>query len=253
MSEKKVKAFSWMSYIFCIIIFGGGVIIGMFTYQETILPKKIPAPEIIEKEITNEVIRYVERSKTETKDFLLHLNPNVDPSLAQIIADNIDEMSEKYQLPRKLVCSIIRNESNIHPFAKSKVGAVGLMQVMPKIHADKIGDRNLWHIKTNIDVGCAIFREYLDKEEGNMYKTFHRYLSKNATKEHIQKYASDIYGYWAKLEMFDYLSIAERNANQNGNGDEEETIEPQEIPTFAPAGLNRGIINQVRKIEKELK
>jgi hypothetical protein len=216
MSEKKVKVFNPVTLFLSFIIFGGGMIFGMFTYQETILPKKIPAPEIIEKITEKEVIHYVERSKTETTDFLLHLNPDVDPALAKIIADTIDEMSEKYQLPRKLVCSIIRKESNINPFAKSKVGAVGLMQVMPKIHAERYKDRNLWHIKTNIDVGCSIFRDYLDKENGNMYKTFWRYLSKNATKDQINKYAGDIYENWAKLEMFDYLSISERSANANG-------------------------------------
>lgn len=220
--------------IFCILALSiNGFIGGYFYYQVKILPKVLdemkPAPEIIEKEVTK--IQYVERSKTETSDFLLHLNPDVDPALAKIIADTIDEMSEKYKLPRKLVCSIIKKESNINPFARSKVGAVGLMQVMPKIHQDKTGDRNLWHIKTNIDVGCAIFHEYLEKEKGNMFKTFHRYLSKNATRDQINKYSSDIYENWAKLEMFDYLSITERKLNEDGKDKIEEpnTEEPETI------------------------
>lgn len=171
-----------------------------------------PEPEI--KYVDKEVIKYVEKSKTDTSDFLMHLNKDVDPQLANIIAKAIDEASAKYRLPRKLVCSIIRKESNIDPFAKSKAGAVGLMQVMPKIHKKRYEGRNLWHIATNVDVGCQIFREYLDLEKGNMRKTFHRYLSKNASKEQVDKYTGGIYGFWAKLEMFDYLSTAERNKQQ---------------------------------------
>ncbi len=166
--------------------------------------------KIIEKETKVEVVKFVEKSKTQTHDFLLHLNPDVDPELAIIIAKAIDESSAKYRLPRKLVCSIIMKESAINPFAISKVGAIGLMQIMSKIHKEKHVDTNLWHIAVNVDVGCQIFREYLDLEHGNMYKTFHRYLSRNATKEQIKNYSSDIYGNWAKLEMFDYLSIEER-------------------------------------------
>lgn len=228
MSDVKPKTKNLMTFVFCVIIFSGGMIFGLFLYQEKILPKKIPAPEIVEKIVEKEIIHYVERSKTKTSDFLLHLNPDIDPALAEIIANSVDEMSKKYQLPRKLVCSIIRKESNMNPFAKSRVGAVGLMQVMPKIHAERYKGQNLWHIKTNIDVGCSIFREYLDKENGNMYSTFHRYLSKNATKDQLNAYAGDIYENWSKLEMFDYLSIAERQANTNGIGtiEKEEEIKP---------------------------
>jgi hypothetical protein len=224
-AETKKQLKTVFVLILIIATFATGIWTGIYYKEKTIV---IPEPVIVEKEIVKEVMHYVERSKTETKDFLLHLNPDVDPALAIIIADVIDEMSKKYQLPRKLVCSIIKKESNINPFAKSSVGAVGLMQVMPKIHKDKIGDRNLWHIRNNVDVGCAVFREYLDLEKGNMFKTFHRYLSKNATKDQINKYAGGIYEYWAKLEMFDYLSIAERQANTNGIGtiEKEEEIKP---------------------------
>lgn len=232
-NKTDIKVIKFMILIFIIAVFTAGGFWGGMSYIEKHIT--IPEPEIVEKVIEKEVIHYVERSKTETKDFLLHLNPDVDPALAIIIADVIDEISEKYQIPRKLVCAIIKKESNINPFARSKVGAVGLMQVMPKIHKEKIGDRNLWHIRNNIDVGCAIFREYLDLEKGNMYKTFHRYLSKNATKEQIQNYSRGIYEYWAKLEMFDYLSITERQNNVNGNGlekeeeeDKPEIIKPKE-------------------------
>ena len=211
--------------------------VGGRKYEQSVFVPPEQEVKVVEKE--KEVIKYVEKSKTATEDFLMHLNKDVDPALAGIIAKAIDEASAKYRLPRKLVCSIIRKESNINPFARSKVGATGLMQVMPKIHKDRYKGRNLWHIPVNVDVGCQIFREYLDLEKGNMYKTFHRYLSKNATKEQVRDYTGGIYSYWAKLEMFDYLSTAERNKQQ-----EDETEHPK-------AETNGKDVPDERKLLKE--
>lgn len=199
-----------------LIIIMIGYAVGSFVQWN--IDKQGMKPQIV-YEKGEEIVKYVEKSKTPTRDFLNHLNPDVGPELAGIIAKSIDESSQKYQLPRKLICSIIKNESNVNPFAKSNVGAVGLMQVMPKIHKEKINNRNLWHISVNIDVGCKIFKEYLDMEKGNLNKTFHRYLSKNATESQLNNYTSGIYRAWSKLEMYDYLSTQERHENENGNGD----------------------------------
>lgn len=211
--SKRSKVITYVYLIILIVISFCG---GSFTQYN--IDKQGMKPQIV-YEKGEEIVKYVEKSKTPTKDFLTHLNPDVDPEMAEVIAKSVDKSSEKYQLPRKLICAIIKHESNINPFAKSKVSAVGLMQVMPKIHKEKVGDRNLWHISTNIDVGCNIFKEYLDLEKGNLNKTFHRYLSKNATQSQLDSYTSGIYKNWSKLEMYDYLSTQERHENENGNGD----------------------------------
>jgi len=172
-----------------------------------------------------EVNKDVEKSKTSTEELLLFLNSQIDPDVAKLIASAVDKASEKHMLPRKLICSIIKKESNMNPFAISKAGASGLMQVMPKIHSNKLEGKNVFHIGPNVDVGCSIFREYLNKENGELSKTFHAYLSKNASKEVADAYQSDIMKYWAELEMYDYLRIIDReklkhsseeNKEQNG-------------------------------------
>ena len=205
-----------MIIVLILICYGSGALI-----QFNIDSNKLK-PQIVEVK-GDEIVKYVERSKTPTKDFLTHLNPDVDPELAEVIAKAIDKSSEKYNLPRKLVCAIIKNESNINPFAKSNVDAIGLMQVLPKYHKERIGNRNLWHISVNVDVGCNILADYLKMEKGSLSKTFHRYLSKNATQVQLEKYTSGIYKYWSKLEMYDYLSTQERYENEDGKGDFEST------------------------------
>jgi soluble lytic murein transglycosylase-like protein len=165
--------------------------------------KEVPVEKI--KEVEVEKIKYVKQNglKTPTDELIKVLNPKIDPQLAKIIAEHVEKASTTYGLPIPLILSVIRQESNFNPMAVSSAGAQGLMQVMPKIHAERYKGRNLFHISTNVDVGCQILREYLDKE-GTLDKMFHAYLSKGAKKEVVNKYRNAIRTFWVKLEMHDY-------------------------------------------------
>lgn len=75
-----------------------------------------------------------------------------------------------------LVVSVIRAESNFRKYAISSAGARGYMQVMP-FWADIIGapSRDLFNVRTNLRLGCAILRNYLDKENGDISLALARY------------------------------------------------------------------------------
>ena len=153
-----------------------------------------------------------------TDILILYLQPKVDPELAMIIGKYVDMYSEKYRLPKNLVLAIIFAESSFNPFATSKVGAIGLTQVFPKAHPDKIEEledtKELYHISTNIDIGCKIFRGYFDAKEGNLTNTFNAYLSMNATKEELWKYKNNILDAWAKLDMYYYQLEKKKEGNE---------------------------------------
>jgi len=82
----------------------------------------------------------------------------------------------RVDLPPELVLAVIDVESNFDRFAISWAGALGLMQVMP-FWLDEIGrhDDNLFHINTNLRMGCTILRYYFDREQGNMVRALARY------------------------------------------------------------------------------
>lgn len=84
-------------------------------------------------------------------------------------------------LEPELVLAVIQVESNFDPYAISRVGALGLMQVMPfwLKEIGKPGD-NLFRPHTNLRYGCTILKHYLDKEKGNRTRALMRY---NGTKE----------------------------------------------------------------------
>ena len=79
-------------------------------------------------------------------------------------------------LEPELVLAVIQVESNFDRFAISRAGAQGLMQIMPfwLKEIGRPGD-NLFHIKTNLRLGCTILKYYLDLERGHMARALARY------------------------------------------------------------------------------
>jgi hypothetical protein len=188
---------------------------------ENILVKNVPV------EVEKEVVKYVEKTGMKTSDFVLMLNPKVDPVIAEKIGESVDKHGRTYQLPRKLVLGIIKKESYFNPFAKSKV-AIGLMQIYPKYHQNKIDalgikdQRELYHIDKNIEIGCQIFREYLDQANGDLDEAFHKYLSKNATKEQKDAYMNSVLTTYALLDIIEFQH---KNTIIKENKEEENQIE----------------------------
>ena len=84
--------------------------------------------------------------------------------------------AKRAKLSPQIVLALIQVESNFDEYAISRVGARGLMQVMPfwLKEIDNIGD-NLFNIRTNLRFGCTILRYYLDKEKGNITRALARY------------------------------------------------------------------------------
>ena len=66
-----------------------------------------------------------------------------------------------------LLLGLIAKESSFNKNAISTHGAVGLTQVMPRYHQDKIKGRSLNNIKTSIEVGSRVLRDCLTRSKGN--------------------------------------------------------------------------------------
>lgn len=75
--------------------------------------------------------------------------------------------SKKYGVDENLILAIIKQESNFDSTATSSCGAAGLMQVMPSNFSHtNISDG--YDVDQNVNGGTKLFREYLDKYNGNI-------------------------------------------------------------------------------------
>lgn len=99
-----------------------------------------------------------------------------DPGYRLELLKDIHAAAAQADLPPELVLSLIEVESHFNRFAISRVGAQGMMQVMP-FWKDEIGrpDDNLTLNKTNFAYGCRILQFYLQREKGDLHKGLARY------------------------------------------------------------------------------
>lgn len=99
-----------------------------------------------------------------------------DPERRLTLLKAVHREAKKANLKPDLVLALIEVESHFDSYAISRVGAQGLMQVMP-FWKKEIGrpQDNLTDIDTNLSYGCRILQFYLKKEDGNWMEALARY------------------------------------------------------------------------------
>lgn len=83
------------------------------------------------------------------------------------VSNIVKEKASKYNLDPSLVHAVIKAESNGNPYAVSKKGAMGLMQLMPST-ANDLRVRNPFDPEDNIDGGTRYLRYLIDKFGGDL-------------------------------------------------------------------------------------
>lgn len=81
--------------------------------------------------------------------------------------DHVRVAAAEHRLPPRLLESMIAAESGFNPRARSRAGAAGLMQLMPRT-ARHLGVQNPYDPADNIDGGARYMRELLERFNGNV-------------------------------------------------------------------------------------
>jgi len=80
----------------------------------------------------------------------------------------VARIAEEHDLEPELVMGLIKVESSFEPKCTSRVGATGLMQIMPRTAKHMKCGNDLTDPETNVECGCKVLRRYLDIYDGNL-------------------------------------------------------------------------------------
>jgi soluble lytic murein transglycosylase-like protein len=94
------------------------------------------------------------------------------------------EAAARYEVEPEIIKAIIMAESGFNPKAVSKVGARGLMQLMPRT-AKVLGVKDSFKPDHNIDAGVRYFKQLLDRFDGKIKLALAAY---NAGSYNVRKY-----------------------------------------------------------------
>ena len=79
----------------------------------------------------------------------------------------VREAAERHRVDPALVRAVIETESGWNPAAKSRKGAIGLMQLIPTT-AQRFGVNDAWSPQQNVDAGVRYLKVLLQRYDGNL-------------------------------------------------------------------------------------
>ena len=102
----------------------------------------------------------------------------------QAYDDIIEEAAAEYDMDANLIRAVMQAESAFHPYAVSRAGAEGLMQLMPEL-SDEMGVSNSFDPRENIMGGARYLKRLLDYHNGNIDLALASY---NAGPGNVERY-----------------------------------------------------------------
>lgn len=120
-----------------------------------------------------------------------------DPIQRIKILKLVHREAQRSNLQPEIVLALIEVESHFDQFAISVSGARGIMQIMPFwLKELNMQGQNLFHLKTNIRMGCTILKHYLDREKGNLNNALARYNGSYGKRKYPDKVFKALEKHW---------------------------------------------------------
>lgn len=137
----------------------------------------------------------LQRRKQILAEKILAKYNNVKPSFARHVVELAHISGTRYNIDPVLLLAITDVESSYNPNSVSSVGAVGLVQALPRAHPEKFArirgqGKSPMDAAVNLDMGSQIYSEYRQKFKGNNILALQQY--NGSLKDKSLKYSSKV-------------------------------------------------------------
>lgn len=96
----------------------------------------------------------------------------VSAEALQPVFEAAQAAGREWRVDPLLIIAVISIESRFNPISQSPMGAIGLMQIIPRYHQDKLpkdaGSRAFFDPVTNVQMGARILQESIQRQGGLM-------------------------------------------------------------------------------------
>ena len=128
---------------------------------------------------------------------------HIAPAAAQNVVSQAYEVARVHQVDPVLLLAVVGVESRFNPLAGSNAGAVGLVQALARAHPDKVSPvlargGSLTDVRTNLNLGAQILKEYMDLQHGNTTRALQAY--KGSLNDPSQSYARTVLAVKARFD-----------------------------------------------------
>jgi soluble lytic murein transglycosylase-like protein len=110
----------------------------------------------------------------------------ISAAVATDIVTKAHVVGRRLEVDPALILAVISVESRFNPAAESTMGAKGLMQVIPRFHAEKIasvgGEDRVFELEPNITVGARILKEYM-RHTGDLFDALQMYVGASSEED----------------------------------------------------------------------
>lgn len=94
----------------------------------------------------------------------------VSPEALRPVFEAVQSIARERKLDPLLLIAVISVESRFNPYSQSPMGALGLMQIIPRYHQDKVpptaGDQPFLDPVTNVRIGAHVLQEAIQRQGG---------------------------------------------------------------------------------------